>query len=96
ELMILKSHVRNKAQPEGSITEGYIVNECLTFCSRYLQEVEMTFTRPQRNCDRVNNEEIYLFSSTGRIIGKAESVTLDDMSLAQAHRYVMIYCPITK
>uniref|UniRef100_A0A151UG06 DUF4218 domain-containing protein n=1 Tax=Cajanus cajan TaxID=3821 RepID=A0A151UG06_CAJCA len=30
----LKSYVCNKAQPEGSIAEGYLVQEILTFCSR--------------------------------------------------------------
>ncbi|XP_050281315.1 uncharacterized protein LOC126722213 [Quercus robur] len=30
----LKSYVRNKAVPEGFIAEGYIVEECLAFCSR--------------------------------------------------------------
>ncbi|KAL9451265.1 hypothetical protein AB3S75_012925 [Citrus x aurantiifolia] len=27
----LKRYVRNKARPEGSIAEGYLVDECLTF-----------------------------------------------------------------
>ncbi|XP_025662248.1 uncharacterized protein [Arachis hypogaea] len=34
----LKSYVRNKAAPEGCIAEGYIIEECLTFCSRYLED----------------------------------------------------------
>ncbi|KAL4298991.1 hypothetical protein AHAS_Ahas17G0056200 [Arachis hypogaea] len=29
----LKSYVRNKAKSEGSIAEGYVVEEALTFCS---------------------------------------------------------------
>nr|CAD1824795.1 unnamed protein product [Ananas comosus var. bracteatus] len=33
----LKDTVSNKARPEGSIAVAYIVNECLTFCSMYLQ-----------------------------------------------------------
>ncbi|KAH7835951.1 hypothetical protein Vadar_031397 [Vaccinium darrowii] len=33
-LMTLKSYVRNRARPEGSIAEGYFVEECMTFCSR--------------------------------------------------------------
>jgi len=31
ELGHLKSFVRNKAQPEGSIAEGYLTEESLTF-----------------------------------------------------------------
>jgi hypothetical protein len=32
-----KSLVRNRAGPEGSIVEGYLADEMLTFCSRYLE-----------------------------------------------------------
>ncbi|XP_073219685.1 uncharacterized protein [Cicer arietinum] len=32
----MKSYVCNKSRPKGSIAEGYLVEECLTFCSRYL------------------------------------------------------------
>jgi hypothetical protein len=35
-LRIVKGYVRNKAHLEGFIAEGYIVEECLTFCSRFL------------------------------------------------------------
>ncbi|XP_074346497.1 uncharacterized protein LOC141685284 [Apium graveolens] len=30
----LKSYVRNRSKPEGSIAEGYLAEECMTFCSR--------------------------------------------------------------
>ena len=35
----LKNYVRNKACPEGSIAEGYVADEALTFCSQYLQGI---------------------------------------------------------
>jgi len=35
-LCTAKGYVRNKAYPEGSIAEGYILKECLTFCSKFL------------------------------------------------------------
>jgi hypothetical protein len=35
-LRTMKGYVRNKAHPECSIAEGYILEECLTFCSRFL------------------------------------------------------------
>jgi hypothetical protein len=35
-LHTVKGYVRNKTHPEGSITEGYILEECLTFFSRFL------------------------------------------------------------
>nr|XP_043619730.1 uncharacterized protein LOC122591531 [Erigeron canadensis] len=39
DLSTLKSYVNNKAYPEGSIAEGYLARESLTFCSRYLSGV---------------------------------------------------------
>ena len=32
----LKSYVRSRSKPEGSIADGYLAEECLTFCSRFL------------------------------------------------------------
>ena len=92
--MRLKDYVKNKAHPEGSIAEGYIAEECLTFCSRYLQGLETVFNRPQRHNDIVDNIEQYKFSSSGRVIGKVESDILDQKSLAQAHRYVLLHSDI--
>ena len=43
----LKNYVKNKAHPKGSIVEGYVVDEALTFCSQYLQGVETKFNRPR-------------------------------------------------
>ena len=34
--MRCKGHVRTRSHPEGSITESYLFDESLTFCSRYL------------------------------------------------------------
>ncbi|CAI0459123.1 unnamed protein product, partial [Linum tenue] len=50
----LKGYVGNKARPEGSIAETYLIDECLTFCSRYLTGVDTVFNRPERNDDHVN------------------------------------------
>ncbi|KAK1578443.1 hypothetical protein Q3G72_030296 [Acer saccharum] len=45
----LKKYVRNKAKPEGFIAEAYLVNEALTFCSMYLDGIEIKFNPPKRN-----------------------------------------------
>ncbi|XP_076909137.1 uncharacterized protein LOC143566278 [Bidens hawaiensis] len=49
----LKHYVRNKARPEGSIAEGYVAEEALSFCSMYLRDVQTRFNRPDRNEDAV-------------------------------------------
>ena len=57
----LKSYVRNKAQPEGSIAEGYLVEEILTFCSRYFDDsLETRFNWPRRVDDAPNDNIIAL------------------------------------
>ena len=66
-LSYLKSYVRNRVALEGCITEGYIVKECLTFCSRYMEGVETIFSRPTRTMEES--------------IGAVSSVALDNREL---------------
>ena len=89
----LKSYCRNKRYPEGSIAEGYLAEECMTFCSRYLEDVETRLNRPSRNAglNDPNLVETYLFQSYGEPIGKVEIAELDDRSWIQAHRYVLFH-----
>ena len=55
-LRTLKGYVRNKAQPEGSIAEGYIAEECMTFCSRFLEDIDMKLNRLERHETSAVNE----------------------------------------
>ncbi|XP_040364563.1 uncharacterized protein LOC121050060 [Rosa chinensis] len=81
-LFTLKEYVRNRAHPEASIAKGYLMEECMTFCSRYLDEVETKSNRPDRNYDGGTN--------FGRRLGKGVKIHLDDVSRAQAHKYVLM------
>ncbi|KAK2653264.1 hypothetical protein Ddye_013120 [Dipteronia dyeriana] len=82
----LKGYVRNKARPEGSIAKGYLADECVTFCSRYMDGVETKFNKSERNYDDSNNEappsnaepKVVQGSSGGKRKGrgKAKDVTL--------------------
>ncbi|KAG8493493.1 hypothetical protein CXB51_010896 [Gossypium anomalum] len=87
------SYCRNKRYPEGSIAEGYLAEECMTFCSRYLEDAETRLNRPSRNAGLNDHDlaETYLFQSYGEPIGKVEIVELDDISWIQAHRYVLFH-----
>nr|XP_009768699.1 PREDICTED: uncharacterized protein LOC104219689 [Nicotiana sylvestris] len=58
-----KSLIGNKAQSEDSIAEGYIVEEALTFCSRYFDEIESRLDRPRRVNDEPNLNEASEISS---------------------------------
>ena len=70
----LKSTVRNKARPEGSIAEGYIVDECLTFCSRFFKDdTETRFHKKDRNQDnhrKAGPDELDIFSDGAKAFGK--------------------------
>lgn len=43
-LLTLENYVHNKSKPEGSIAEGYLMEETTIFCSRYLDNVETKLT----------------------------------------------------
>nr|GFB54345.1 hypothetical protein [Tanacetum cinerariifolium] len=47
----LKGYVRNKGKLEGSIAEGYVVEEALTFGSFCFRDVTTKFNCPDRNVD---------------------------------------------
>lgn len=81
-LLTLKCYVRNRAHPEASIAEGYLMEECMNFCARYLDEVETKTNRPVRNDDGGNRN--------GRPLGKGVKVLLDELTWTQAHRYVLV------
>ena len=85
--------------PEGSIAEGYLTEECLTFCSRYLEGVETKFNRPTRNDDVLNHDienldmdTSSIFSLLGRHLGKGITFVLDNETRTKAHQYVLNNC----
>jgi len=45
KLGTLKFFLRNRARPEGSIAEAYVASDTLTFCSRYMEDVDTRFNR---------------------------------------------------
>jgi hypothetical protein len=74
----LKNYVRNKARPEGSIAEGYVADEALTFTSRYLDGVQTRFNRPDRNEDAPTVAcEFSVFNSVCTPISKGVDRQLD-------------------
>ncbi|CAM8934406.1 unnamed protein product [Rhodiola kirilowii] len=91
----LKSYVNNKAKSEGSNSEGYIAEECLTFCSRYLSGVETLFNREERNFDgpvTEQKEKFSIFQIHGRPLGASNARVLTEDELHLAHFYVLKNC----
>ncbi|KAG8365839.1 hypothetical protein BUALT_Bualt17G0013600 [Buddleja alternifolia] len=92
----LKGFVRNRARPEGSIAEGYIVKECLTFMSMYVNGIETKFNRRRRNYDGPQDgdlEGLSVFSMRVRPFRhiRPEPI-LSDEELEKAHRFVLSNC----
>ena len=94
-MSIYKQYVRNRARPEGSIAEAYIVNEALTFCSMYFQDIETRFNRPERNDERAElfpPRGISVFKHVGRPLGKKEDKVLESSLRSKAEWYVLNNC----
>ena len=84
----------NRAEPEGSIAEGYLAEECLTFCSRYLEGIETRFNQLGRVEDKPTNNESSqvstFFTETGKSVGSTSYFNLTHIEKLQAHRYVLM------
>nr|XP_015891844.2 uncharacterized protein LOC107426236 [Ziziphus jujuba var. spinosa] len=85
---------RNKAHPEGSIAEGYVVNEAITYCSIYLHGIETRFNRPERNKDGENQiaSTLSVFTQPVNLLGKPQFVELKDDDYKKAHWYILYNC----
>lgn len=67
--------MKNRTHPEGSIVEGYRLEECMTFCSRFLQGTTRLNKAPRNPNPSDKIKEMYLFESAGESIGKASPVS---------------------
>lgn len=74
-LLTLKNYVRTRSHPEGSIAEGYLAEESLTFCSRFLHNVETKSNRVDRYIDGY--------------IGATTHASLSKLERDQAHRCII-------
>ncbi|KAM3248017.1 putative protein isoform X1 [Capsicum annuum] len=93
----LKAFVRNQSCPETSITitEGFLAEECLTFCSRYLYDgVKTRFSRYESEDQAEDDESIQnmspIFPKIGHPIGREKkkdfTFLMDSQLRYEAHR----------
>ncbi|KAK2967837.1 hypothetical protein RJ640_001779 [Escallonia rubra] len=89
-LFTLKGYVRTRSRPEGSIAEGYWLEECVTFCSRYLNnDVETKLNRPFRlddGGDSTRNSVQKLYEEGDEALSE-EIISLAMGPLKKAERY---------
>ena len=82
----LKQFVRNRARPEGSIAEAYVVEEALTFVARYLED--------KKTVDEVQVRELSVFRSENCVpYGMMKPIVLDDDQKEKAEWYIFTNCP---
>ncbi|KAL5579288.1 hypothetical protein UlMin_011730 [Ulmus minor] len=76
----LKDYVRNAAKPEGSIVEGYVVDEA--------------FNKPDRNDDGIHpTRQLSVFESQCKPLGKQSYVELDNNARDKAEFYILNNSP---
>jgi hypothetical protein len=93
----MKNMIHTRSHPEGSIAEGYVFDECLTFCSRYLDDCNTKFNKAPRHDDNnsstAQNTEFEYLRLLGRPTSACSTIELDFVSWTQAHRYVLFNYP---
>ena len=86
----LKGHVHTRSHVEGSIAEGYLFDESLTFCSHYLDdESRLNRARNDGGLDMEVDDTTPFFHNIGRGLAGKCMVMLDNKTWLQAHRYVL-------
>ncbi len=80
-MKVLKGYVHNMSHPEGSMVEGYILDDIMGFVIKYLQEFQLVF----RKTWDVEEEEGVAREVLG---GVAKKVVLTQSLQDLAHNYV--------
>lgn len=90
-LRTLKGYVRNKALPEGSIAEGYILEECTTFCSRFFDDISTKENKADRHVQSADEPPSGL-SVFGKLDFDRAIVSLETVpdSVLQKMRYYIL------
>lgn len=88
--------MRNKARPEGSIAEGYIVKECLTFMAMYMDGIETKSNAVVRNKDGTEDHqecELSVFKLKVRPFGPLKNCeVLSQKEMDTAHNFILNNC----
>jgi hypothetical protein len=94
-LRTLKGYVINKAHPEGSIAEGYISEECLTFCARFLEDIDTKLNQADRHESAAVNEPPSGLSIFSAIDYSKKGFRMEEIStedLLKMRHYIITNC----
>jgi hypothetical protein len=93
-LRTVKGYVRNKVQPEGSIAEAYIAEECLTLCSRFF-DIDTKLSRADHHENTVVNKPPNGLSIFGEIYYKRRGNKIKNLENPELHNmrhYIITNC----
>ncbi|XP_071714506.1 uncharacterized protein [Rutidosis leptorrhynchoides] len=87
-----------RSKPEGSISEGYLADECLAFCSlNFSDNVETIHDKKSRNYHDGSKEDgLPIFSMPDRPNGARKIALLSLDRLAKAHSYILEHLSILR
>ena len=92
-LCTLKQYFQNKAHPQGSIIEAYVMNKLGTFCSHYLSGMKTQFTRDEQNDDNIPDDEVIgefkIFKQIIRSLSASSLQTPSQEEKRLFHRYIL-------
>jgi hypothetical protein len=87
-----KNSMRNRARPEGSIAEAYVASDTLTFCSRYMEDVDTRFNRDARHGDGPLDGNSSVFMHDVKLIGSTRIQYMEDEIMDKLVWYVLNNC----
>jgi hypothetical protein len=89
----LKNFVRNRGKPEGSIAEAYVASDTLTFCSRYMEEMDTRFNSEDDSGQEVPlPDDISVFHHGVTLVGGCRVQYIDDDVMDKLVWYVLHNC----
>jgi len=73
------------------LQRGYLADECMTLCLRYLHSIETKFNYPHRKYENQvkNHGSLSIFNPPGRRLGSQRVRTIEKHELDEAHIYIL-------
>jgi hypothetical protein len=89
----LKNFVRNRTKPEGSIAEAYVASDALTFCSRYMEDMDTRFISEDDSGGEVPlPDDIAVFQHGVTLVGGNRVQYIEDDLMDKLVWYVLHNC----
>ena len=88
-LRTVKGYVRNKAHPEGSIAEGYITEECMTFCSLFFEDMPTRLEHHESAAAPEPPSGLSVFSDLDYSMKGYSFEVLDESEMLRIRHYIL-------